>query len=267
MPTKVFGGPGGILGTITTGGVTVDMDRGADGKFYVSQQRTAGNEPGLIVVDPSTGTKLWDSLATSRTLLSDPAAHDIITTLTQIAISPDDKYLAGMLNFSQVLVLPLVNGIPDLANRSVVNTPTPVNSGRDIAFDAADNIHYVSSGQGVYRVLTPGGHTLTTLSFDGTTYAFTNSNVVANDADYNNDGKVDGADFLIWQRGQGGAGNNGAGDANGDGQVNAADLAAWKAAFGGSATAAVAGVPEPGSLCLLAFAGMFGLAARGRRSA
>jgi len=85
MPTKVFGGPTGILGNITTGGIVVDMDRGADGKFYISQQRTAGNEPGLIVVD-SSGNKLFDSLATSRTMLNDPAAHDIITTLTQIAI-------------------------------------------------------------------------------------------------------------------------------------------------------------------------------------
>jgi hypothetical protein len=187
--------------------------------------------------------------------------------LTQIAISPDDKYLAGMLNFSQVVVLPLTNGIPDLANRLVVNTPTAINSGRDIAFDAADNIHYVSSGQAVYRVLAPGGHTLTTLSWDGTSYAFTNGTVSAADADFNNDGKVDGADFLIWQRGQGAAGNNGAGDANGDGQVNAADLAVWKTAFGGAATAAAGAVPEPGSLSLLAFAGLFGLAARGRRSA
>jgi hypothetical protein len=64
----------------------------------------------------------------------------------------------------------------------------------------------------------------------------------ANDADFNNDNKVDGADFLIWQRNFGGAGNNGAGDANGDGQVNAADLALWQGHFG---QASVSAVPEP----------------------
>src|SRR5690606_17154808 len=76
------------------------------------------------------------------------------------------------------------------------------------------------------------------------------------DADFDDDQDVDGADFLIWQRGFGGAGSNGTGDANGDSQVNAQDLAIWKAAFGG---AAVSAVPEPtgaalGGLALLGLA-------------
>ena len=45
-------------------------------------------------------------------------------------------------------------------------------SGRDIAFDAAGNIHYVSSGQGLYRVLAPGGFTQATTSWNGTSYNF-----------------------------------------------------------------------------------------------
>jgi hypothetical protein len=68
--------------------------------------------------------------------------------------------------------LPLINGIPDLANRLDVNTGTNVNSGRDIAFDAADNIYYVSSGQALLRVLSPGGQTLNITSWNGNSYSF-----------------------------------------------------------------------------------------------
>lgn len=62
---------------------------------------------------------------------------------------------------------------------------------------------------------------------------FSVSAVVQLNADFNNDGMVDGSDFLIWQRQFGAAVpafTNG--DANGDGAVNAADLAVWRDQFG-----------------------------------
>lgn len=55
------------------------------------------------------------------------------------------------------------------------------------------------------------------------------------DADFDNNGQVNGRDFLIWQRGFGvtSAENiNGRGDANGDFVVNGADLAIWKGQYG-----------------------------------
>ena len=74
-----------------------------------------------------------------------------------------------------------------------------------------------------------------------------------NDADFDNNGVVNGADFLRWQRGFGTNGTNAQGDADGNGVINAADLAIWKSSFGGApAAAAVGAVPEPGSLALLA---------------
>lgn len=72
------------------------------------------------------------------------------------------------------------------------------------------------------------------------------------DADFNNDNIVDGADFLIWQRNLGTAGGLANGDADGNGQIQAADLAIWKAKFGTvGASSAVAAVPEPAASLLV----------------
>jgi hypothetical protein len=58
------------------------------------------------------------------------------------------------------------------------------------------------------------------------------------DADFDNDGDVDGRDFLAWQRGNG--------DADGDGIIGAADLIFWQQQYGiGSLVAESTAVPEP----------------------
>ena len=52
-------------------------------------------------------------------------------------------------------------------------------------------------------------------------------------ADFDENGVVDGADFLRWQRGLGipGGATRSDGDANVDGRVDAVDLGVWKSAF------------------------------------
>jgi hypothetical protein len=55
------------------------------------------------------------------------------------------------------------------------------------------------------------------------------------DGDFDNDGDVDGVDFLVWQRGT----------------HTAADLALWKSNFGATSVAAVESVPEPSVATLL----------------
>jgi len=89
------------------------------------------------------------------------------------------------------------------------------------------------------------------------------------DADFDADNDIDGADFLAWQQGFGT--NSGAtlaqGDANGDGAVNAADLAVWENQYGAvtalsALSGAVAAVPEPASLLLFGLGGMFMLSTR-----
>lgn len=75
-------------------------------------------------------------------------------------------------------------------------------------------------------------------------------------ADFDDDGDVDGADLLIWQRGFGTGTTSAQGNADGDGDVDAADLAIWKTQFGstGLATGAAASVPEPAGLGLAGLA-------------
>jgi hypothetical protein len=90
----------------------------------------------------------------------------------------------------------------------------------------------------------------------------------ANNSDFNGDGAVDGADFVIWQRGLGltGQTTKANGDANGDGLVNGADLAIWKSHFGGAPAMGSAGaVPEP-TAATLAMAALAVAAAIRRRT-
>lgn len=55
--------------------------------------------------------------------------------------------------------------------------------------------------------------------------------------DFDDDGDVDGADFLAWQRGLSKvAATKSDGDANIDGQVDATDLSIWEEAYGTSST-------------------------------
>jgi len=73
-------------------------------------------------------------------------------------------------------------------------------------------------------------------------------------ADFNNDGIVDGSDFLAWQRGFGilGGATSADGDANADGNVDSQDLAIWQTQFGTSPlTAAAVAIPEPSTAILL----------------
>jgi hypothetical protein len=70
--------------------------------------------------------------------------------------------------------------------------------------------------------------------------------------DYNSDGTVDAADYVIWRKTVGTATLNADGD--GDGDVDQNDLAVWKSTFGNSSGAAAGAgtIPEPASYLILA---------------
>jgi hypothetical protein len=68
--------------------------------------------------------------------------------------------------------------------------------------------------------------------------------------DYNDDGTVDAADYVMWRNG-----GPLANEVNAPGTVNAADYTAWRARFGnpgsGAGAGAIAAVPEPANAWLL----------------
>lgn len=94
--------------------------------------------------------------------------------------------------------------------------------------------------------------------------------VTGAEADFNQNGVVDGADFLIWQRGSGlvSGATRALGDANADGAVNQFDLAIWRGQYGATTNAPVAAVPEPATLggALLMGASLLPLARKRRRA-
>lgn len=95
---------------------------------------------------------------------------------------------------------------------------------------------------------------------------------ILNSADFNTDGDVNGADFLIWQRGFGLTNqiDRSNGDSNLDTVVDGLDLANWSEQFGLQANPALgvaAQVPEPDSLVLfslIALTAVLGRQARKR---
>lgn len=84
--------------------------------------------------------------------------------------------------------------------------------------------------------------------------------------DYNQDGRVDGADYVTWRAALGQTGSGLAADGNADEIVNELDYGIWRSHFGGGVGASVGGaavVPEPAILpmCLaicLGFGVQFG---------
>lgn len=167
-------------------GVTVDLAAGPDGKFYPLQNRSAGGEGGIFVIDPTvdgsafdpTPDGKWDEVYDSHSasiVLNgfDPSTPDILLLSRAVKISPDGLYMAIIRDDNQIWVIQLVNGLPDLTTRKLVATLPATSFGRDICFDAADNIYTVSSGQAVMRAYSPGYKTVAQTSSQGT-FVFTN---------------------------------------------------------------------------------------------
>jgi hypothetical protein len=82
--------------------------------------------------------------------------------------------------------------------------------------------------------------------------------------DFDHNGVVDLADYVVWRKSQGQTGWGLAADSDLNGHVDAADYAIWRSHFGqppGSGSVEGAAVPEPQSLILL-LAAMLAVAVR-----
>ena len=86
--------------------------------------------------------------------------------------------------------------------------------------------------------------------------------VVGDDADFDNDGDVDGGDLANWRLGFSGI-FPGFGDADFDGDTDVADLMIWQRQYTGPLES-LAAVPEPGSVAIGLMGALLGLAVRRR---
>jgi hypothetical protein len=148
--------------------VTTDNDTAPDGKFFIMENRSDGDQVGLAVLD-ETGNTIWNSITESRSISNNPTGRDILRLSRAVKVSPDGKRVAIIRDDNQTWVLPLTNGIPDLGRRVLVPTfaATPT-LGRDVCWDAAGNLYVISSGLELLRVWSPGGDTTATTGSDGT---------------------------------------------------------------------------------------------------
>jgi hypothetical protein len=133
--------------------------------------------------------------------------------------------------------------------------------GSDAMIDDALGFSVAASG-GIGLVGAPLSNTVATDA--GAAYLF---NVPAGvTGDYNRNGEVDAADFVVWSDMSGQSGAGLAADGNGDGSVDETDYALWRTNFGLAAPASpaalqAAAVPEPATASLLFLAaGCIGIA-------
>jgi hypothetical protein len=95
----------------------------------------------------------------------------------------------------------------------------------------------------------------------------------AADADFNRDGKVDGADLTAWREAYGQVTSKRSttvGDADGDGDVDGRDMLIWQRQYNGKGSETLSNrrlataVPEPGTMLLGALALIVGYCKRSR---
>jgi len=154
-------------------------------------------------------------------------------------------------------------GIAYRANADIADSATIVGSGNKL------------SGNGTLGLMSEGGRVYETLTVPvNTSFAFGDASatinltlagqiyakylIPASNGDYNLNGVVDGADYVVWRNSSGQSGVGMAADGNGDGQVTTADYTLWRSKFGQSAGTGSGGefsaegvVPEPSSAMLL----------------
>lgn len=171
--------PNAKLATPSVGfvGQVMGLDRGTNGYFYLLDNRSAGGQNGLQVIDPSGPTVVYESLPASQGL---GFTYDLFSNVVSVAVSPSQKFLAAQRTGGVVLLVPLVDGIPNLAGRT--EFVALGSSSRQLVFDAADNLLTISSATERLRIYSLGLTTTATTTSDGTFNLATPSTSVSIDA-------------------------------------------------------------------------------------
>jgi hypothetical protein len=161
--------------------------------LYANQRRSNFPQHSAYVVDldnlmdPSTfnGTTPWGAIWTSQDAsLAAGYSDDVLRDTMAIAVSPDDKWFAAIIanvggpfigpdgnsienQPNDIILMPLTNGIPNIAAMQRFHQGGDL-YGRDVAFDAAHNLYFASSGLGYVRSLDIGESTEAITGSDGT---------------------------------------------------------------------------------------------------
>ncbi len=169
-PTKLFTSSVSAKDGYPATSQRVDMRRGADGRFYVVTYRSGGNESGLTVLS-ATGSRQWHSHNISTNRFG--GTKDVLAASYAVAVSANQRFVAVTRDSGATWILPLTNGLPDISKRVWLNTfaQHTTNVVRAADFDAAGNLHVVSSanptaagtgtGHQLLRIYSPGGNTTT----------------------------------------------------------------------------------------------------------
>lgn len=203
LPTRI----GTTTPWINFASQTMDLSRGPNGNFYVNDYRSTGNDRGGLYVIAPDGTELWNSLSASRTLLGSSTANDLLRATGGGAVSPQGDYAAVInLETNGITIVPLTDGIPDIANRLALHGFSAVTAqGRDVAFDLAGNLYAISSSAQSLRVFSPGGTTTAITGSDGTFELIRPSGVSVSTSDNLATEGADTASFTITRSGDTGS--------------------------------------------------------------
>jgi hypothetical protein len=138
----------------------IDVDIGSQtGNIYGMFYRAASyGAPCLQVFDPTGMNQLYDSLAVVG------VGPDPFDYAFAVKVSPDERFVAVGLIYDDIVVMSLVDGVPQPSTVQTITNSPETEDLRGICWDAADNIYTVSSGQGLLRVFSLG---LTTTAITG----------------------------------------------------------------------------------------------------
>jgi hypothetical protein len=148
--------------------VTCDFNEGADGKWFILTDRSAGTDRASVQEYDTDGTTL---LFDSFVFYGSP---DPLRNAMACDLSPDGTTFSFLRIDNSVMLFTLTNGVIDtstlftLTAPASTSVPSPATgNGRQMCFDAAGNIYTVSSGQARLRTYAPGGFTVATTGSDG----------------------------------------------------------------------------------------------------
>jgi len=254
-----------------TSGAFVDAVKGQLGSSLHLGARLAGTSPGtrsfyFIDASETTNPNAAPSLAITYTDPNNPFVTGVgsavfegnLTTVLGSTLEIDlfDTSLYDQLD---------VNGAASLSGVLSVDA-------LDLDQLAINDTFTILTADSIVNNLTlggPDGNLFNLSASTPTSLVLTYAGAVVANADFDNDGDVDGRDFLRWQRGFGltGQTNNSNGDANGDSFVNSLDLAVWQTKYGLAPplTATSTAVPEPTAAALVVLALLAASQVRRRR--